>query len=92
MRHRPLARSWRVGIRVFVEALSYYGIVGNASHMGWLTNVLDRESLQYISRAGHTLYQEDLATHLKDLFGDLMEPEAKADDDEIGITESEEEQ
>ena len=74
------------------KSLPYYGIVGNASHMGWLTNVLDRESLQYISRAGHTLYQEDLATHLKDLFGDLMEPEAKADDDEIGITESEEEQ
>ena len=74
------------------KGIAYHGIVGHASHMGWLTNVLDRESLQYISRAGHTLYQEDLATHLKDLFGELMESEAKANDDDIGITESEEEQ
>ena len=73
------------------QGLVYHGIVGHASHMGWLMNVLDRESLQHISRAGHPLYQEDLATHLKDLFGELMESEAKANDDEICITESEEE-
>ena len=48
------------------QGLVYHGIVGNASHMGWLMNVLDRESLQYICRAGHPLYQEDLATRLKE--------------------------
>ena len=74
------------------KGLVYHGIVGTASHMGWLTNVLDRESLQHISRAGHPLYQEDLATHLKELFGDIMESEAKANDDEICITDSEEEE
>ena len=73
------------------QGLVYHGVVGNASHMGWLTNVLDRESLQHISRAGHPLYQEDLATHLKELFGEIMESEAKANDDEICITDSEEE-
>ncbi len=73
------------------KGLVYHGIVGSPNHMGWLTNVLDRESLQHISRAGHPLYQEDLATHLKELFGEIMDSEAKANDDEICITDSEEE-
>lgn len=74
------------------KSIPYHGIVGNAAHLGWLTNVLDRSSLQYLSRAGHTLYQEDLATHVKELFGELLETEAAANDDEICITESETEQ
>ena len=73
------------------QCLVYHGIVGHASHMGWLTNVMDRESLQYISRMGHPLYQEDLATHLMELFGEIVESEVKANDDEICITDSEEE-
>ena len=56
-------------------------MVGHAMHMGWLTNVLDGYGLQHFSQAT-TFYQEGLATHMKELFGDLLEPNSNLKDDE----------
>jgi hypothetical protein len=60
--------------------IAYLGIVGVAAHMTWLTNVVDRSALKYICESGNSLYQEDLATHLKELFADVMDAEDVNDD------------
>jgi hypothetical protein len=52
----------------------YLGLLGNSLHMTWLTTVVDRASLKFICEAGSYLYQEDLATHLQELFAELVEP------------------
>ena len=43
--------------------------------MGWLTNVIDRASVRQIVKSGTFLYQEDLAESLKEMFGDVVDPE-----------------
>ena len=63
----------------------YVGFVYHKTHLTWLTNVVDRASLKYLVQSGTTLYQEDLATHVKQVFADLVEPddpEQNSDDDE----------
>ena len=52
----------------------YLGLIGNSLHMTWLTTVVDRASLKFICESGSYLYQEDLATHLQELFAELVEP------------------
>ena len=51
----------------------YLGLVGNAHHLTWLTNVVDRNSCQYMCTTGNFLYQEDLATLLSELFADVVD-------------------
>ena len=48
----------------------YFGVVFDRTHFQWLSNVVDRASLQYICAQGGVLYQADLATHVKELFSD----------------------
>ena len=48
----------------------YFGVVFDKTHFQWLSNVVDRASLQYICAQGGVLYQADLATHVKELFSD----------------------
>ena len=48
----------------------YFGVVFDKTHFQWLSNVVDRASLQYICAQGGVLYHADLATHLKELFSD----------------------
>ena len=50
----------------------YFGIVFDKTHHQWLTNVVDRASLQYICAQGGQLYHSDLATTLKELFSDQI--------------------
>ena len=57
----------------------YLGVVFDRTHFQWLSNVVDRASLQYICAQGGVLYQADLATHVKELFSDHI---AGGDDDE----------
>ena len=52
----------------------YLGLLGSALHMTWLTTVVDRASLKFICESGSYLYQEDLATHLNELFADVVDP------------------
>ena len=55
----------------------YFGVVFEKLHLSWLSNVVDRAALKYITTNGNPLYHEDLATHLKTLFADQIEqPEA----------------
>ena len=60
----------------------YVGFVYNKTHMTWLTNVVDRASLKYLVQSGTILYQEDLATHVKQVFADLVEPDEAEKDSE----------
>ena len=65
----------------------YVGFVYHKTHLTWLTNVVDRASLKYLVQSGTTLYQEDLATHVKQVFADLVD----ADDAEQGSEDDDEE-
>ena len=60
----------------------YFGFVYHKTHLTWLTNVVDRASLKYLVQSGTTLYQEDVATHVKQVFADLVEPGEEGDDEE----------
>ena len=68
----------------------YLGFVYHKTHLTWLTNVVDRASLKYLVQSGTPLYQEDLATHVKQVFADLVEPDhdeqnSEDEEDEQGI-------
>ena len=59
----------------------YFGVVFDRTHYQWLSDVVDRASLQYICEQGGVLYHSDLATTLKELFSDHM---GKGDNDGAG--------
>ena len=42
----------------------YFGVVFDKTHFQWLSNVVDRASLQYICAQGGLLYHADLAAHV----------------------------
>ena len=48
----------------------YFGVVFDRTHFQWLSNVVDRASLQYMCAQAGLLYHADLATHVKELFSD----------------------
>ena len=74
------------------KGIQYVGVVTNDAHHKWLTNVIDRASLAYMCTVGNNLYQEDLATHLKEIFSDLMDQEPDAGAEEaIALTDEKEE-
>jgi len=51
----------------------YFGIIGNEYHLSWLQNVLDRTALCELVKAGTPLYQEDMASSIKEHFADLLD-------------------
>ena len=55
------------------KGVAYTGLVRNLAHYHWLTNCVDTAALQYICQEGNRLYQEDLATHVRKLFADLVD-------------------
>ena len=57
----------------------YFGMVFERTHYSWLSNVVDRASLKYITTNGNPLYQEDLSTHLQSLFADQIEGQQNAE-------------
>lgn len=67
---------------------NYVGLVGHATHLQWITNVIDRVALKYVAKSGSFLYQEDLSTHIKHLFADSVE-ENIADDEAIQMSDDE---
>ena len=56
----------------------YLGLLGNAQHLTWLTNVIDRNACKFMCTTGNFLYQEDLATLLNELFADVVDPKDDA--------------
>ena len=60
--------------------IQYVGIVFEKTHFTWLSNVIDRASVRCLTQAGSVLYEEDLATHLKALFADVVETDNAVDD------------
>ena len=70
--------------------VSYVGLSSSQVHMQWLVNTVDRASLQFICKAGSFLYQEELATHIRDLFADVVDPQDdKLGDEAIALTDDE---
>ncbi len=53
--------------------IQYVALAHNATYLTWLTNAVDRAALKYVCQSGHYLYQEELATHIKEHFADLVE-------------------
>jgi len=70
----------------------YLGMVANATHLNWLTNVLDRAALTFIVQSGHVLYQDDLASRVKELFQDLLGLNDQAVEDDFETDNEEEAQ
>ena len=73
------------------KGIQYFGVCVSAPHLQWLSNVLDRASLQYIVASGTFLYQEDLATHVQELFGDVLKSLEPSEQDEEAVQASDEE-
>ena len=67
----------------------YVGFCGHQQHMAWLANVIDRAALKFITKAGTVLYQEDLATHLQELFSDALEEHDEVNDDHLRASDAE---
>ena len=67
----------------------YVGICGHQQHTAWLANVVDRAALKFITKAGTVLYQEELATHIQELFSDALEEQADVNDDHLKASDTE---
>jgi hypothetical protein len=69
-----------------VAGVQYCGFVMNETHLSWLSNVVDRFALTLIVQKGHVLYVEDLMSHIKEHFGDILDemnaPEVEEEEDE----------
>ena len=68
------------------EGTQYIGITKKPEHASWLTNVLNRASVECTTRSGTALYEQTLADCLKDHFKELIE-ELHAQD--AGLTDDE---
>jgi len=73
------------------KGIPYFGVCASAQHLNWLSNVLDRAALKYIVESGTFLYQEDLATHIKELFADVLQPLEASEEDEQAVQASDDE-
>ena len=73
------------------RGIPYYGICNSTQHIQWLSNVLDRAALQYIVQSGTDLYMEYLATHIQELFADVLESFQAVAGDEEAVQASDEE-
>lgn len=80
-----------LGVAALELGVIYFGICRDATHFTWLGNVLDRAALSYVCQSGTHLYQEDLATSVKELFADMLKDEADDQITDEGIALSEDE-
>ena len=63
--------------------IQYCGFVANLTHMGWLSNVVDRAAVRHMVKSGTFLYQQELAESLMDMYADVVAKEedgAEGDD------------
>ena len=60
--------------------INYMCIVQSPEHASWLQNVLDRHALQNICKTGQPLFEQDLATCVKDHFQDVLDQLNEADE------------
>ncbi len=67
------------------------GIVASATHLTWLVNTVDRAALRFICKSGSFLFQEELASHIHELFADLVDTaDDTLNDDQIMESDVEE--
>ena len=69
----------------------YFGICTSQTHLTWLTNVLDRASLKWLTQSGSCLYQDELANHVQELFSDVLEEGEDDENQELSEGEGDEE-
>ena len=81
--------SGRLASACMSAGTQYLGLVGHATHLTWLTNVVDREALKYMCKGGIYLCQDYLAKFVEELFADVVEPNDVQDED-IMLTDTEE--
>ena len=70
------------------RGIVYFGICTSAAHLQRLSNVLDRAALKYIVESGTFLYVEDLASHIQELFADILESFETTEEDEEAVQAS----
>ena len=68
------------------EGIEYIDVCRSQPHCSWLVNILNRASVESTTRKGTALYEQDLATCLKDHFKELID-ELHAQDAAVGDDE-----
>ncbi len=59
--------------------INYSCVVRAPEHASWLQNVMDRHALQNICEEGQPLFEQDLATCIKEHFQDVLDTLNEAD-------------
>ena len=84
-------KDWKAGIVIDLKAstqlplacleagVPYVGFASDQKHLTWLNNVVDLGALKFISKTGHTLYEQELATAVKDLYSDELDADVNED-------------
>ena len=72
------------------KGIQYFGMCVSASHLSWLSNVLDRACLKLVVESGSYSYQEDLAEHVKEWVADVLQSFGnQVDDDTVQVSDDE---
>lgn len=61
------------------SGVQYVGVVRSAEHSSWLQNVLDRCSLELMTKTGSPLFEQDLAQCIAEHFQDVLDQLHEAD-------------
>ena len=67
------------------DHVSYRGFAYDSSHLNLLTNIIDTHALKLVTKEGSLLFQQDLATMVRDLYSDVVAE--KAEDEEQTCSE-----
>ena len=70
----------------------YFGMCINHQHHTWLSNVMDRMSLKYITQSGSALHMDDLASQVSDIFADMLASLQEGEEGHAVMEEEEEEE
>ena len=73
-----------------LENWAYCGVTRTVAHSSFMQNKLDRDAVGVISMDGCAMYEADLAQHIKEHFGEIVEELHYADVEDAG-SESDEE-
>ena len=82
--------SGALGLACMEQEVKYLGFCSSEKHRHWLDNVFTKESMVWISKSGHTLYQQTLADLIALHWNEVIADADMADADAPGGDDAEE--
>ena len=76
--------SGQLALAALGKGVQYLGVLTDARHLSWLTNIVDRESLRLIGQSNSAVYQEAMSEHIKEHFADVLDELNAAESDHGG--------